>query len=138
MSNRSYLTINFMTVPQYRVFVCTKQRSADNPEGCCCNAGALEIYQAFQSEVDRRQLGDRIDVRRSGCLDRCEAGAVALVYQPRQHEFPWLPMKLRLKLRQFLAPQRHLYGRLTPADVPEIVESHLVRGRALKHDRIST
>jgi predicted metal-binding protein len=89
-----------MNPPQYRIFVCTKQRSANDPEGCCFNAGALELYQAFQAEIQRRQLSDRVQVRQSGCLDRCEAGAVALVYQPRQHEFAWLPTKLRLKLQQ--------------------------------------
>ena len=122
----------------YRVFVCTKQRSATHPEGCCCSAGALEIYQAFQAEIQQQQLGDRIEVRQSGCLDRCEAGAVALVYQPRRNEFAWLPTKLRLKLQRFFTPQRCLYGHLTCADVPEIVESHFVQGHALKRCQIST
>jgi (2Fe-2S) ferredoxin len=123
---------------QYRVFVCTKQRSANDPEGCCSSAGAMEIYQAFQSEIRRRQLGDRIEVRRSGCLDRCEAGAVALVYQPHHREFTWLPIKLWLKLQRFFTPQRCLYGHLTYADVPEIVDSHFVYGHALKRCQIST
>lgn len=127
-----------MDLPQYRVFVCTKQRSADDPEGCCCNAGALELYQGFQAEIERRQLGDRIEVRQSGCLDRCESGAVALVCQPRQHEFAWLPAKLRLKLKRFFMPQRCLYGHLTGADISEIVNSHLVQGRVLKRCQIST
>jgi (2Fe-2S) ferredoxin len=127
-----------MKSPQYRVSVCTKQRSANNPEGCCCNAGALEIYQAFQAEIQQQQLGDRIEVHRSGCLDSCEAGAVALVYQPRRNEFAWLPTKLRLKLQRFFTPQRCLYGHLTRADVPAIVESHFVQGHALKRCQIST
>jgi (2Fe-2S) ferredoxin len=127
-----------MNLPRYRVFVCTKQRSANDPEGCCCNAGALRIYQAFQSEVQRQQLGDRIEVRRSGCLDHCDAGAVALVYQPRQREFAWLPTKLRLKSQRFFTPQRCLYGHLTCADVPAIVDSHFVQGHPLKRCQIST
>jgi (2Fe-2S) ferredoxin len=127
-----------MNLPRYRVFVCTKQRSTNDPESCCCNAGALQIYQAFQSEVQRRELGDRIEVRRSGCLDRCEAGAVALVYQPHQHEFAWLPTKLRLKLQRFFTPQRCLYGHLTCADVTAIVDSHFVQGHPLRHCQIST
>lgn len=126
-----------MNLSQYRVFVCTKQRSATDPEGCCCNAGALEIYQTFQAEIQRRQLGDRVEVRRSGCLDHCEAGAVALVYQPRPNEVTWLPTKLRLKLQRILTPQRCLYGHLTCADVPAIVDSHFVQGRALKRCQIS-
>jgi (2Fe-2S) ferredoxin len=127
-----------MNPPQYRVFVCTKQRSANDPEGCCCNAGALELYQAFQAEIQKRQLSDRIKVCRSGCLDHCEAGAVALVYQPRQHELAWLPTKLRLKLQRFFTLQRCLYGHLTCDDVPAIVDTHFVQGHALKRCQIST
>lgn len=127
-----------MNSSQYRVFVCTKRRSANDPEGCCCNAGALEVYQAFQAEIQQRQLGDRVKICRSGCLDHCKAGAVALVYQPHSHEFTWLPTKLRLKLKRFFAPQRCLYGHLTCADVPAIVDSHLIQGKALKRCQIST
>jgi (2Fe-2S) ferredoxin len=127
-----------MNSPLYRVFVCTKQRPANDPEGCCCNAGAMEIYQAFQAEIQKRELGSCVEVRQSGCLDRCEAGAVALVYQPHQREFSWLPNKLRLKLRRFFMPKRCLYGHLTGEDIPEIVDSHFVRGRALKRCQIST
>lgn len=126
-----------MNSPQYRVFVCTKQRSPNDSEGCCCNAGALDIYQAFQAEIQNRQLSDRVKVRRSGCLDRCEAGAVALIYQPNQGEFSWLPSKLRLKLRRLLFPNRHLYGHLTCADVGAIIESHFVNGQPLKRCQIS-
>ena len=126
-----------MSSPQYRVFVCTKQRHPNASEGCCCKVGALEIYQAFQDEIQRQQLGDRVEVRPSGCLDHCEAGVVALVYQPKHQEFSWLPTKLRLKLRRLLFPNRHLYGHLTGKDVPAIVDSHFVNGQPLKRCQIS-
>jgi (2Fe-2S) ferredoxin len=126
-----------MNSPQYRVFVCTKQRSVDDPEGCCCNAGALEIYQAFQAEIQQRNLGDRVEIRKSGCLDCCESGAVALVYQPPQNEISWLPTKLRVKLRQLLIPKRFLYGHLTIVDIPEIVDSHFVQGHELQRCQIT-
>jgi (2Fe-2S) ferredoxin len=125
-----------MNPPQYRVFVCTKQRSANDPEGCCCSAGALEIYEAFQAEIAQRELGDRVEIRKSGCLDCCESGAVALVYQPPQNEIAWLPTKLRVKLRQLLIPKRSLYGHLTTADIPEIVESHLCQGHQVQRCQI--
>jgi (2Fe-2S) ferredoxin len=127
-----------MNSPQYRVFVCTKQRSANASEGCCCDAGASAIYQAFQAEIQKRQLGDRVEIRRSGCLDHCEAGAIALVYQPQQRDFSWLPTKLKLKLRRWLIPKRNLYSHLTCADIPEIVESHFIQGQPLKRCQIST
>ncbi|MBE9046154.1 (2Fe-2S) ferredoxin domain-containing protein [Pleurocapsales cyanobacterium LEGE 10410] len=127
-----------MNSSQYRVFVCTKQRPADSSEGCCCDRGALDIYQAFQDEVDRLQLGDRVEVRKSGCLDRCEAGVVAMVYQPNRGEFNWLPTKLRVKLRKLLFPKRYLYGNLTTDDVRAIVQRHLLNGQVVRQSQIST
>ena len=88
----------------------------------CCDAGALDVYQAFQAEVDRLQLHDRVEIRKSGCLDRCEAGVVAMVYQPNRGEFSWLPTKLRVKLRKLLFPNRLLYGNLKPKDVNAIAQ----------------
>lgn len=126
-----------MNLPKYRVFVCTKQRAADGTGGCCCSAGALEIYDRFQSEIATRQLGDRVEVRKSGCLDRCEAGAVALVYRTNWREFAWLPRKIRMKLQRLLFPNRTFYGHLTIENIPDIVESHLIAGRPLKRCEIA-
>jgi (2Fe-2S) ferredoxin len=124
-----------MNLPKYRVFVCTKQR-ADG--GCCCSAGALEIYDRFQAEIAARQLGERVEVRTSGCLDRCAAGAVAVVYRPNWREFAWLPPKIRRKLQRLLFPDRTFYGHLTGADVPAIIESHLISGKPLQRCEIGT
>ena len=126
-----------MDSSQYRVFVCHKKRAADDPEGCCCDAGALDVYQAFQAEVDRLQLHDRVEIRKSGCLDRCEAGVVAMVYQPNRGEFSWLPTKLRVKLRKLLFPNRLLYGNLKPDDVKAIAETHFVQGKVFKPRQFS-
>jgi (2Fe-2S) ferredoxin len=127
-----------MNSTQYRVFICTKQRAPGDPEGCCCNVGALDIYQAFVNEIKQCQLEDRVQICRSGCLDHCAAGAVALVYQPQRSDFTWLPTKLRLKLRQLLFPNRHLYGHLTCDDIPQIVESHFIDGQPLQRCQIIT
>ncbi|MGB5713749.1 MAG: (2Fe-2S) ferredoxin domain-containing protein [Waterburya sp.] len=127
-----------MDSSKYRVFVCTKKRAADDPEGCCCDAGALDIYQAFQTEVDRLQLGNRVEIRKSGCLDRCQAGVVAMVYQPNRGEFSWLPTKLRVKLRKLLFPNRCLYGNLTSDDVCAIAQSHFINGQPIKQRLISS
>jgi (2Fe-2S) ferredoxin len=129
---------DLMNSTQYRVFICTKQRDLGDSEGCCCNAGALDIYQAFVNEIKQRQLEERVQICRSGCLDHCEAGAVALVYQPQRSDFTWLPTKLRLKLRKILFPNRHLYGHLTCDDIPTIVESHFMNGQPLQRCQIIT
>jgi (2Fe-2S) ferredoxin len=128
-----------MNLPKYRVFVCTRQRGdRANPEDCCFNCGGVEIYQAFRNEIDRQQLTNRVEIRQSGCLDRCESGAVVAVYRASWQNFAWLPDKIQRKLRKLLVPNRHLYGHLTRADVLTIVESHLVNGRPLKRYQIAS
>lgn len=136
-----------MNTTKYRVFVCTKQRGdRANSENCCFNCGGVEIYQAFLDEIDRQQLAnspeatlrERVEIRQSGCLDRCEAGTVVAVYRASWQNFTWLPDKIQRKLRKLLFPNRHLYGHLTGADIPAIVESHLVNGRPLKRCQIAS
>lgn len=113
---------------KYRVFICTKQRDSNNPEGCCFNCGAIEIYQTFLEEIERRQLADRVEIRQSGCLDRCELGAVTLVSQVKIYEPSWLPMKVQKRMLS----SKHWYTCLNVADIPEIVESHFVSGKPLE------
>jgi (2Fe-2S) ferredoxin len=117
-----------MNPPKYRVFVCTKQRSANDPEGCCCNVGAVEIYQAFQAEIQQRQLGDRVEIRQSGCLDHCAAGAVALVSKVKGSASAWLPTKIQKKILS----NKHWYTHLTAEDIPEIVDRHFVHEQPLE------
>jgi (2Fe-2S) ferredoxin len=127
-----------MNSSKYCVFVCTKKRSPNDLERCCYDAGALDIYQAFQDEVERLELNNHVKVSKSGCLGRCEAGVVAMVYQPRWSEFSWLPTKLRMKLKKILFPNRILYGHLTTTDVCAIAQSHFIKGKKLKLRQIST
>jgi len=121
-----------MDSSKYRVFVCTKKRAADDPDGCCCDVGALDVYQEFQHQVEHLQLQDSIEIRKSGCLDRCESGVVAMVYQPQRGEFAWLPTKVRVKLRKLLFPNRIVYGNLKPEHIKAIAESHFIEGQVYK------
>jgi (2Fe-2S) ferredoxin len=125
-----------MSSTPYRVFVCTKKRHPDDPEGCCCQQGAMEIYEQFQAEIQRHHLGDRVEIRPSGCLDRCEAGPVVLICQPKQAELSWLPLKARIKLRNLLFANKHLYGGFKVADVPSIIESHILKRKPLRKYQI--
>lgn len=121
---------------QYRVFVCNKRRHPEDPEGCCQNCGSLAIYQAFQAEIKEQNLQDLVEIRTSGCLDRCEAGAVALICQTQQEKLSWLPTKVRIKLRNILFPNKCLYGNLKVNDVPAIVNSHFLKRKPLKKYQI--
>jgi (2Fe-2S) ferredoxin len=130
---------DMMNATKYRVFVCTKQRGdRANPENCCFNCGGVEVYAAFRDEIDRQQIANRVEIRQSGCLDRCESGTVVAVYRASWQNFAWLPDKIQRKLRKLLFPNRHLYGHLKREDIPEIVESHFGKGRPLKRYQIDS
>lgn len=51
-----------MSSPKYRVFIRTKQGDRNNSEWYCYNCGALEIYQVFQEEIQKRQLEDCVKI----------------------------------------------------------------------------
>ncbi len=97
--------------PPYRrhVFICQNERAPDDPRGCCMARGAADVAEAFKRELKARNLARVIRANKAGCLDACEHGVSVVVY-----------------------PDGVWYGGVTPADVPEIVEEHLVNGRVVE------
>jgi len=85
--------------PRHQVLVCG--------ETGCVSSGCQAVQAALKDEIAGREgLGERVQVVQTGCIGSCELGPVAVVY-----------------------PEGILYTDLTPADVPGIVEQHLVEGR---------
>jgi (2Fe-2S) ferredoxin len=84
---------------QRYLFVCTNRRADDDPKGSCTVRGSEEIRTALKEQVAARGLA-RIEARvcKSSCLDQCSSGVCILV-----------------------EPDHFFYGRVTLADVPEIV-----------------
>ena len=82
------------------LFVCINRRADDNPKGCCAAKGAEEVYRALKAEIAARGLA-RLEARvcTSSCLDQCATGVTVLV-----------------------EPNHFFYGRVTVADVSEIVD----------------
>jgi (2Fe-2S) ferredoxin len=117
---------------QYRVFVCDKQRSPQSLEGCCYQCGSMDIYHAFLQQIKELGLQNEVEVRTSGCLDRCESGVVVLICQTQREKFSWLPKKIRIKLRDFMFPNKSLYGNLNANDIPALVRSHFLNRQVLK------
>jgi (2Fe-2S) ferredoxin len=94
---------------QRYLFVCINRRSDDNPKGCCAAKGSEEVYKTLKAEVAARGLA-KLEARvcTSSCLDQCATGITILV-----------------------EPDHFFYGRVTVADVSEIVDG-LVSGRRVE------
>ena len=94
---------------EQHVFICINQREDGRP--CCMDQGA----QAAQQHAKRRikELGlngqGKIRINQAGCLDRCAAGPVAVVY-----------------------PEAVWYTYVDASDIDEIVESHLKNGKVVE------
>ena len=98
-------------MPHYdkHVFICTNRRDPGNPKGDCASKGSEAIREAFKKGLHERGLKGRMRANAAGCLDACAHGPTLVVY-----------------------PEGVWYGHVTPADVPEIVERHLVGGQPVE------
>lgn len=94
------------------VFVCTNRRPDGSPRGCCASKGGDELRLALKKELDAQGV-KRVRINTAGCLDACERGMAVVVY-----------------------PEGTWYGPVTPADVHELVASHLARGEPVERLRM--
>jgi (2Fe-2S) ferredoxin len=94
-----------MAAPRFEkhVFICTNRREPGNPKGSCAEKGSEAVRDEFKRLLHERGLKGRIRANAAGCLDQCPRGVSVVVY-----------------------PEQVWYGGVTVADVPEIVEQHLV------------
>ena len=93
---------------QRHVFVCINERPADHPKGCCKAKGGVEVRDELKTELKKRGISKIVRANNSGCLDQCEHGVSVVVY-----------------------PEQVWYGNVTVADIPEIVDKHLVGGEVV-------
>ncbi len=96
------------------IFICTHERPAGHPKGCCKEKHSEELISLFKQEVAKAKLGHEVRAQRAGCLDVCEWGPTVVIY-----------------------PDAVWYGKVQPSDVAEIVQSHLVEGRIVDRLQIS-
>lgn len=90
-------------------FICQTQRP-ETGKPSCVQRGAADVFAAFQAGLGSRpDLWDRIAVTSCGCLGPCYDGPNIVVY-----------------------PEQVWYANVTPGDVPEIVESHMVNGQPVE------
>ncbi|MCB8746175.1 (2Fe-2S) ferredoxin domain-containing protein [Rhodoferax sp. U2-2l] len=94
---------------QRHIFFCINERP--NGESCCAQHGALAAFDHCKAQVKAAGLAGpgQVRVNKAGCLDRCAAGPVAVVY-----------------------PEGVWYSYLDNSDIDEIVESHLKNGQVVQ------
>jgi len=95
------------------IFICGNVRPQGHPRGCCDPTGQAELQKIFKAKLAERGLKGRVRANQSGCLDQCEHGPNLVVY-----------------------PDGVWYGGVTPADVEEILDSHIVGGRPVERLRL--
>ena len=75
----------------------------------CTSSNSELIISKLKEEITLRGLDKEVNVIRTGCFGLCALGPIMIVY-----------------------PEGSFYSRVTPEDVPEIVEEHLLKGRIVK------
>ena len=90
------------------IFFCLNERQ--NGEACCAHHHAQASFDRCKQRVKEAGLAGigMVRVNKAGCLDRCAAGPVAVVY-----------------------PEGVWYSYVDAQDIDEIVESHLKNGQVV-------
>ena len=72
----------------------------------CTSSNSEKIIEKLHEEINAKGLEKEVNVVRTGCFGLCALGPIMIVY-----------------------PEGAFYSMVTPEDVPEIVEEHLLKGR---------
>jgi (2Fe-2S) ferredoxin len=86
------------------VFVCTNERPASHPRGCCKAKGSEKLRDYMKARA--KELGlKNMRINTAGCMERCEIGPSLVIY-----------------------PEGVWYQPTTNADIDEILATHLQGG----------
>jgi (2Fe-2S) ferredoxin len=100
-----------MSLYQKHVFICENLRDDSDSRGSCGRKGSPDIRNKLKEEIDRLGLKSKIRINKAGCLGTCNQGISMVIY-----------------------PEGIWYGKVTEADIPEIIEKSLVNSE--KIDRL--
>ncbi len=75
----------------------------------CIACGGKPVSSVLANEVEKRGIAQEVRIVATGCIGLCSAGPVMTVL-----------------------PERIFYQKLTPADIPELVEEHFLNGRPVE------
>ena len=77
-----------------KVLICKKSN--------CWKSGGKEVYKELVSELDKNGIGDRVEIKTTGCLNRCKKAPNIVVL-----------------------PDKKKYVKVKPKQIPAIVKEHL-------------
>ena len=75
----------------------------------CTSSGSVKIQEAFAENLAANGISEEVKIVQTGCFGLCALGPVVIVY-----------------------PDGTFYSQVTPEDVKEIVEEHLLKGRVVE------
>ena len=75
----------------------------------CTSSGSQAVQEAFKDSLEALGLSEEVKLVQTGCFGLCALGPVVIIY-----------------------PDGTFYSRVTPEDVKEIVEEHLLKGRVVE------
>lgn len=104
---------NFTGRYEKHIFICTNQR-AEGQRVCCGEEKGMALTAAFKEAIKEKKLQVKMRAQKAGCFDICEFGPNVIVY-----------------------PEGVFYGKVTVADVAEIVEEHLINNKPVERLRIN-
>ena len=75
----------------------------------CTSSGSQTLQKAFNENIESFGLSEEVKLVQTGCFGLCALGPIVIIY-----------------------PDGTFYSRVTPDDVKEIVEEHLLKGRIVE------
>ncbi len=75
----------------------------------CVSSGCKAVGDALRTELLRKELSEKVEVKETGCIGSCDLGPVVVVN-----------------------PGEFFYEKVRPEDVSEIVEQHIIKGKPVQ------
>ena len=98
---------------EHHVFVCTNERSADDPKGSCALKQSAVLHAHAKERCHKLGMKGRVRVNKAGCLDHCAYGPAIVVYGEKD------------------PPGGVWYTARTVDEIDEIIDEHLVKGNVV-------
>jgi len=86
------------------IFICENKRPKEDARGCCADKNSLAVRELFKKRIKELGLNKSVRANSAGCLDACEHGTTVVIY-----------------------PEQIWYGKVTPEDVEEILQNHIIK-----------